>query len=269
MPISELTRPIVGIENRTPQEVFDIMADRIRLSRSASPSDAERHERAVSDDFTSGYDAGLRQGEADVSITTRQAILKAHAVLKIYQGGMLAPSIDVDNAVTAIELAGLNVSPPPAAAQETVAVCMTCNGTGKEGRHSICRDCDELADALEPFADQSEFWSDQVSDKTPLLEKDNLKVGDVRRAAKALDKYRRAIRSALSPSQSDPAAEIAALRAEIERLRRRYQVLCDWYLRGGMRAEIFEHGHIIQTTQQHIDDWADRAAVSPRQEEAK
>lgn len=28
--MSELTRPIIGIENRTAQEVFDIMADRIR-----------------------------------------------------------------------------------------------------------------------------------------------------------------------------------------------------------------------------------------------
>jgi len=33
---SDLTRPIIGIENRTAQEVFDIMCDRIR--RSASPS---------------------------------------------------------------------------------------------------------------------------------------------------------------------------------------------------------------------------------------
>jgi hypothetical protein len=27
---TDLTRPIIGIENRTPQEVFDIMCDRIR-----------------------------------------------------------------------------------------------------------------------------------------------------------------------------------------------------------------------------------------------
>lgn len=26
-------------------------------------------------------------------------------------------------------------------------VCRTCNDTGKEGRHSICRDCDELPSA--------------------------------------------------------------------------------------------------------------------------
>lgn len=30
--LDKLIRPIVGIENRTPQEVFDIMSDRIRSS---------------------------------------------------------------------------------------------------------------------------------------------------------------------------------------------------------------------------------------------
>lgn len=29
---ARLTRPVIGIENRTPQEVFDIMADRIRYA---------------------------------------------------------------------------------------------------------------------------------------------------------------------------------------------------------------------------------------------
>lgn len=62
-----------------------------------------------------------------------------------------------------------------------------------------------LREALEPFADQSEFWSDQVSDRTPLLEKDNLKVGDVRRAAKAVDEYRR-----WKAAQAQPAGTVAA-----------------------------------------------------------
>lgn len=31
--LDRLTRPIAGIENRTPQEVFEIMCDRIRGSR--------------------------------------------------------------------------------------------------------------------------------------------------------------------------------------------------------------------------------------------
>jgi hypothetical protein len=105
------------------------------------------------------------------------------------------------NSISSLKIGDLRL------ARSTLAVCPTCEDTGKEGRHSICRDCDELADALEPFADQSEFWSGQVSDKTLLLEKDNLKVGDIRRAAKALGKYRRAIRSALSTSKSDPVPE--------------------------------------------------------------
>lgn len=62
-----------------------------------------------------------------------------------------------------------------------------------------------LREALEPFADQSEFWSEQVSDRTPLLEKDNLKVGDVRRAAKAVDEYRR-----WKAAQAQPAGTVAA-----------------------------------------------------------
>lgn len=35
--ILDLTRPIIGIENRTAQEVFDIMSDRIRAHISAPP----------------------------------------------------------------------------------------------------------------------------------------------------------------------------------------------------------------------------------------
>ena len=29
--LADATRPIIGLENRTPQEVFDIMSDRIRF----------------------------------------------------------------------------------------------------------------------------------------------------------------------------------------------------------------------------------------------
>lgn len=69
------------------------------------------------------------------------------------------------------------------------------------------------------------------------------------------------------PYREDLEPEIAALKADADLFRRRYRALCDWYFRGGQRSEIFEHGHIIQTTQQHIDDWADSAAVAPKQEE--
>ncbi len=34
----DLTRPIIGIENRTPQEVFDIMADRFRALSASIPN---------------------------------------------------------------------------------------------------------------------------------------------------------------------------------------------------------------------------------------
>lgn len=37
MSLEELTRPIIGLENRTPQEVFDIMKDRILKGQLAKP----------------------------------------------------------------------------------------------------------------------------------------------------------------------------------------------------------------------------------------
>lgn len=37
---------------------------------------------------------------------------------------------------------------------DQTAVCLTCEGTGKEGRHSICRDCDEASAAPEMVAVQ-------------------------------------------------------------------------------------------------------------------
>lgn len=46
-----LTRPIIGIENRTPQEVFDIMSDRIRLAlrRPAAPLPMGAHHTTTTD----------------------------------------------------------------------------------------------------------------------------------------------------------------------------------------------------------------------------
>lgn len=61
-------------------------------------------------------------------------------------------------------------------------------------RADLFRDLEErlakAAEALEPFADQAEFWSEQVSNATPLLEKDSLTVGDVRRASATLSTIR-------------------------------------------------------------------------------
>jgi hypothetical protein len=42
-----LVRPIIGIENRTAQEVFDIMSDRIRSALEPAPSAAEIREAAL------------------------------------------------------------------------------------------------------------------------------------------------------------------------------------------------------------------------------
>lgn len=41
-----LTRPLIGIEHRTPQEVFDIMCDRIRMSGIEQQLDEAREENA-------------------------------------------------------------------------------------------------------------------------------------------------------------------------------------------------------------------------------
>lgn len=38
--VVRLTQPIIGIENRTPLEVFDIMCDRIKRSITSTPSPA-------------------------------------------------------------------------------------------------------------------------------------------------------------------------------------------------------------------------------------
>ena len=43
--VERLTRPIIGIKNRTSQEAFDIMTDRIRMALAAIPSQAGEVER--------------------------------------------------------------------------------------------------------------------------------------------------------------------------------------------------------------------------------
>lgn len=44
---AELTRPIIGIENRTPQEVFDIMCDRVRRSLARAGLEAGKAEESM------------------------------------------------------------------------------------------------------------------------------------------------------------------------------------------------------------------------------
>lgn len=44
---AELTRPIIGIENRTPQEVFDIMCNRVRHSLARAGLEARKAEESM------------------------------------------------------------------------------------------------------------------------------------------------------------------------------------------------------------------------------
>lgn len=54
---NELTRPIIGIENRSAQEVFDIMCDRIRQALALrTPSDG------VSDEMVERFKAEFAHG---------------------------------------------------------------------------------------------------------------------------------------------------------------------------------------------------------------
>lgn len=55
-------------------------------------------------------------------------------------------------------------------------------------------------------------------------------------------------------------AEIAKLRVALER----YEWLRDWYFRDGKRAEIHEHGHILQTTPDIFDAGVDAGIARAR-----
>lgn len=99
---NELTRPIIGIENRSAQEVFDIMCDRIRHALALrTPSDGvtdemvERAARAIDPDAFSDYErrysyeiaqsgneADAREF-ADYYDTRPDAMKKARAALSI------------------------------------------------------------------------------------------------------------------------------------------------------------------------------------------
>lgn len=53
-----------------------------------------------------------------------------------------------------------------AADHPAVGVCETCNGTGNEGRHSICRDCDgEPLPPPSPAATQSAVVSEEMVER--------------------------------------------------------------------------------------------------------
>ena len=63
--------------------------------------------------------------------------------------GMILTDDDIRNILTIGMANGPTALSHGAEAVEPDA-CPTCGGTGKEGRHSICRDCDEGAEAVEP-----------------------------------------------------------------------------------------------------------------------
>lgn len=70
--LAELTRPIIGIENRTAQEVFDIMADRIRFI-SRTPSHGK----------VSGVDIG------EIAAAIRVNLYRHDANMPSYPGGIV------------------------------------------------------------------------------------------------------------------------------------------------------------------------------------
>jgi hypothetical protein len=74
------------------------------------------------------------------------------------------------------------------------------------------------------------------------------------------DVAREALASAPSPEPKEETMQqpILDLAERNERIfERRYRALCNWYFRGGLRSEIYEHGATTPTTQAHLDQWAD------------
>ncbi|OCJ12515.1 hypothetical protein A6U86_05690 [Rhizobium sp. AC27/96] len=133
------------------------------LAVSASPSDAERHERAVPEPIGYASDYGL---EKLASKAHWYCLSVSKAKEKEYVHPIYA------------------APPPPAAVQEPVAVKVIL---------------DQVAEMLRVYElDHAHVLNDELANLMAIA---------------------RQFRSALSPSQSDPAPEIAALREENERLR--------------------------------------------------
>lgn len=106
------------------QTLFDAIAAATKVEGGAVSISVEAFRSALTveketgkeEPFVSGYDDGLRQGMADVAATTRQAIIKALAVLKIYQAGSMASRDEIEGAIRAIELNDL-ASPSPSVSE--------------------------------------------------------------------------------------------------------------------------------------------------------
>lgn len=72
-----LTRPIIGIENRTAQEVFDIMCDRLRLAGQDRGEGNKERARQICAQARPDYAEGFLSGEYDDSSTEMRAVLLA------------------------------------------------------------------------------------------------------------------------------------------------------------------------------------------------
>ena len=79
---TELTRPIIGIENRTAQEVFDIMCDRIRSALVSAPAvpDAVRARLAMARGHLSNIEAH-GNAEANAVLVIRNVLAELEAAL--------------------------------------------------------------------------------------------------------------------------------------------------------------------------------------------
>lgn len=79
-----------------------------KIARAAILRDDDAASAAVDETFVGGYDDGLRQAERDVKATVLVALEKSLYVLKKVNTGYLVPSIDVQEALQALEAATLS-----------------------------------------------------------------------------------------------------------------------------------------------------------------
>lgn len=83
---AELTRPIIGIENRTPQEVFDIMCDRIsRAGLEAGKAEESMRERAADVAKWYGGEANMLQNDnvmRETHVAIRDAAYAVEAAIR-------------------------------------------------------------------------------------------------------------------------------------------------------------------------------------------
>lgn len=91
--VDEMTRPIIGFENRTAQEVFDIMADRIRSGIPAA--DRAGYERGVRES------AGVakKRGDALKVLSDAEPDLEGKTLRLMQADGAWAANMDILNLI--------------------------------------------------------------------------------------------------------------------------------------------------------------------------